>query len=157
MRPATQADIDAVADSFREGERRSEQLLGRDRLDSFEQCWAVEAANGDLVGYFGVCMLPNESVMGRGRAFCFMSCEAADRHKLAFVKATRPAFKWVAEQCPPWVDMFVSWPLESYAKSVRWQEKVLGMRRVATTPVGGGENCVILELTRKEMESWDRC
>ena len=156
LEPATQADNDLVEDNFRAGERREQEIEGgeRTRLDEFEQCWTVRAANGDVIGYFGVMVMPNESHMSRSRGFCFMSCENANRHKIAFVKATRPVFRWVVEQCPSWTDTFLSWPLESYAASVRWQEKILKMRRVALVPAPMGERYVHLEISRKEVLTW---
>ena len=154
--PAKQEDIDYVEANFRAGERHEAQIedAGRTTLDEFESCWTVRAANGDVIGYFGVLVMPNESHMSRSRGFCFMSCENANRHKIAFVKATRPVFRWVVEQCPPWTDTFLSWPLESYAASVRWQEKILKMRRVALVPAPMGERYVHLEISRKEVLTW---
>lgn len=154
--PATQAEIDHVEAHYRAGDRREMEVAGggRTMLEEFEACWTVRAGNGDIVGYFGVLCLPGESVLGRSRGFCFMSCEAANRHKIAFVKASRPAFSWVASQCPPWVDRFVTWPLESYRGSIRWQERVLGMRRTFAVDAGGGERIVLMELTRTEVNAW---
>ena len=155
--PATQEDIDYVEANFRAGERHEAQIedAGRTTLDEFESCWTVRAANGDVIGYFGVLVMPNESHMSRSRGFCFMSCENANRHKIAFVKASRPAFKWMVGQCPEWADTFLTWPLESYAASVRWQEKILKMRRVARVPAPeDGERYIVMELTRQEVESW---
>lgn len=156
LAPSTQNEIDYVEANFREGERHERDVENAPRtlLDDFESCWTVRAANGDVVGYFGVLVMPNESFMSRTRAFCFMSCEAANRHKIAFVKATKPAFRWMVEACPPWTDRYVTWPLESYAASVRWQEKVLKMRRIACVPAGNGERYIVMELTRQEVESW---
>ncbi len=156
LSPSEQREIDYVEDNYREGERREREIenAAPTRVGDFERCWTVRAGNGDVVGYFGVLAMPGESFMSRTRAFCFMSCENANRHKLAFVKASRPAFRWMVEACPPWTDRFVTWPLESYAASVRWQEKVLKMRRVARVPAGGGEHYIVMETTRQEVEQW---
>ena len=156
LAPATQEDIDYVEANYRAGERHEREVENAPRtlLGDFESCWTVRAANGDVIGYFGVLVMPAESFMSRTRAFCFMSCENANRHKLAFVKASRPAFRWMVEACPPWTDRYLTWPLESYAASVRWQEKVLKMRRVARVPAGNGECYVVMELTRQEVERW---
>lgn len=156
LEPATQEAIDHVEANFRAGERHEVEVDNSPPtlLSDFESCWTVRAANGDIIGYFGILVMPNESHMSRTRAFCFMSCEAANRHKVAFVKATRPAFRWMVSQCPAWTDRFLTWPLESYKGSVRWQEKVLGMRRIARVPAGNGECYVVMEITRQEVESW---
>ena len=157
LAPSTQEEIDFVETNFRAGERheREIELAERTRLGDFEQCWTVRAGNGDIVGYFGVLVMPGESFMSRTRGFCFMSCEAANRHKLAFVKASRPAFRWMVEACPAWTDRYLTWPLESYTASVRWQERVLKMRRVARVPAPvDGERYIVMELTRQEVESW---
>ena len=155
LNPATQEEIDHVEANYRPGERREQEVenAGRTLLDEFEQCWTVRAG-GEIIGYFGVLVIPDESVMSRSRGFCFMSCEAANRHKLAFVKDSRPVYRWVVEQCPPWTDVYVSWPLASYVASVKWQKRVLGMREVARQPVHDGEEYVIFELTREEVQSW---
>ena len=155
--PSTQEEIDFVEANFRAGERHEREIerAERTRLGDFEQCWTVRAGNGDIVGYFGVLVMPGESFMSRTRGFCFMSCEAANRHKLAFVKASRPAFRWMVEACPAWTDRYLTWPLESYTASVRWQERVLKMRRVARVPAPvDGERYIVMELTRQEVESW---
>lgn len=154
--PATQEEIDYVEDNYREGERHEREVENAPPtcLSDFESCWIAKAANGDVLGYFGVLVMPNHSVMSRTRALCFMSCENANRHKLAFVKASRPVLRWIVRQCPKWTDTYLSWPLESYKASVRWQEKVLGMRRVAYVPAAPGERYVVLETTRGEVESW---
>lgn len=156
LEPATQADIDLVEANFRAGDRREHEIEGgeRTRLDEFEQCWTVRAANGDVIGYFGVLVVPNESFMSRTRGFCFMSCENANRHKIAFVKASRHVFRWMVYQCPAWTDRFVTWPLESYAASVRWQRRVLRMRPVRLMPAPKGERYLIMEISRKEVMSW---
>lgn len=154
--PATQADIDYVEDNFRAGERREREVedAPRTMLDDFESCWTIRAANGDVIGYFGVLVMPAESFLSRTRAFCFMSCTNTDRHKVAFVKATRPIFRWVVAACPPWTERYITWPLESYAASVRWQERILGMRRIGRVPAGNGECYIVMELTRREVETW---
>lgn len=157
LAPSTQEEIDFVEANFRAGERHEREIerAERTRLGDFEQCWTVRARNGDIVGYFGVLVMPGESFMSRTRGFCFMSCEAANRHKLAFVKASRPAFRWMVEACPAWTDRYLTWPLESYTASVRWQERVLKMRRVARVPAPvDGERYIVMELTRQEVESW---
>lgn len=153
---SSQEEIDHVEANFRAGERHERDVENAPPtlLEDFERCWTVRAGNGDVVGYFGILVMPNESFMSRTRAFCFMSCEAANRHKIAFVKATRPVFRWMVGRCPPWTDRYLTWPLESYAASVRWQEKVLKMRRIARVPAGNGENYIVMELTRQEVESW---
>ena len=154
--PATQEEIDYVEDNYREGERHEREVDNSPPtcLSDFESCWICKAANGDVLGYFGTLVMPNESVMSRTRALCFMSCENANRHKMAFVKASRPVLRWIVSQCPPWTDTYLAWPLESYKASVRWQEKVLRMRRVAYVDAAPGERYVVLETTRGEVESW---
>ena len=156
--PASQGDLDWVEANFREGERREADEAGepdsRTTPDDFEMCWTVVAENGEVVGYFGVMTCPDQSVMSPTRAFCFMSCTAADRHKFAFVRSTRPIFRWVASRCPPWVTRFVSWPIEDYPQSVRWQEKVLRMRRVSRVPMGR-THVILLEITKEEIEKWE--
>ena len=152
LTPATQADIDYVEDNFRDGDRQEAEVAGGTRtiLSDFEQCWSVRAKNGDIIGYFGVMPLPNESYMSRTRALCFMSCENANRHKLAFVAASRPVLRFVVSGCPSWTDTYRSWPLESYAASIRWQIHVLGFRRVCRVPFGDYAY-IHLETTRKEI------
>jgi hypothetical protein len=159
LAPSEQWEIDYVEEHYREGERRERDAEDAPptRVEDFEKCWTARAEGGDIIGFLGILVMPNESCMSRTRSFCFMSCENANRHKLAFVKASRPVFRFAAEQCPPWVGRFLSWPLESYAASVRWQERAIGMRRVARIPAPkAGEWYIVLELTRKEVESWER-
>lgn len=157
LRQATQEEVDYVERNYREGDRHEQEVAGaageRVLLSEFDACWTA-FAGGDVLGYFGVMYMPGESHLSRTRALCFMSCTNVDRHRLAFVKSSRDAVRWVVRQCPPWTDRFVTWPLESYAGSVRWQEKVLGMRRTAYVPAGDGERYVVMEITRQEVERW---
>lgn len=149
---ATQEEIDYVEDNFREGDRREHEVAGgrSTRLDEFEVCYTVRAKNRDIMGYFGVMVMPNESFMSRRRALCFMSCENTNRHKLAFVADSKPALRAVVQNLPPWVDTFRSWPLESYPASIRWQERTLGFRRVGRVQIGD-DAYIHLETTRKEI------
>lgn len=149
---ATQEDIDRVTANFRDGDRRTVEVGGgqTDRVEDFERCWVVKAADGADLGYLGVMVMPDRSFMSRERGICFMSAKGADSHKIAFVAASKPVFRYVATCCPPWVDTFLSWPIESYAASVRWQTRVLGFRRVGRVPFGD-DAYVQLETTRKEL------
>lgn len=153
LEPATQDGMDAVARAFRDGDRRTAEAAGRlDRVDDFERCWIVRAADGAALGYLGLMAMPGGSFMSRERGVCFMSAEASNSHKLAFVAASRPVFRHAAATCPPWVDTFRSWPLASYAASVRWQKRVLGFREVGRVPTDdGGDAYVHLVTTRKEI------
>jgi hypothetical protein len=153
LTPATQEDIDRVVENFRDGDRRSVEVGGgkTDRVEDFERCWIVKAADGADLGYLGVMVMPDRSCMSRERGICFMSANGVDAHKIAFVAASKPVCRYAAKCCPPWVDTFLSWPLESYAASVRWQTRVLGFRFVRRVPAGS-DAYIILETTRKEMQ-----
>jgi len=61
--PSIQADIDYVEANFRAGERHEAEIedAGRTTLDEFESCWTVRAANGDVIGYFGVMVMPSRT------------------------------------------------------------------------------------------------
>lgn len=150
---ATQEDVDRVTANFRDGDRRSIEVGGgkTDRVEDFERCWIVKAADGADLGYLGVMVMPDRSCMSRERGICFMSAKGVDSHKIAFVASSKPICRYAATCCPPWVDTFISWPLESYAASVRWQTRVLGFRFVRRVPTGN-DAYVILETTRKEMQ-----
>lgn len=156
LRPATQEDVDYVEANYREGERRERSLADADGdrtlVGDHEQCWTVVAANGDVLGYLGTLVLPDESVMSRTRGLSYMSCANVDRHVLSFVKATVPALAWLVERCPPWVDTFRSWPAASFERSVVWQKRILRMREVGRVPVKD-DFLVILETTRREMRA----
>ncbi len=152
LEPATQGDLDRVVANFRDGDRRTVEVGGgrTDRVKDFEQCWIVKAADGEDLGYLGVMVMPDRSFMSRERGICFMSTRAVNTHKLAFVAASKPAFRYAAMCCPPWVDTFISWPIESYEASVRWQTRILGFRRVGRVPFGD-DAYIQLETTRKEL------
>ena len=158
LEPSTQGDIDYVEANFREGDRHEAEVAcggtaERTLLGEFERCWTARAGNGDVLGYCGVLPMPSESFMSRTRGVCFMSCANADRHRIAFVANSMPSLRLIAAACPPWVDTFRSWPLESYAASVRWQTRAMGFRRVGRTAVGD-DAYIILETTRKEIFGW---
>ena len=154
LRPATQEDVDYVEANFRAGERRERELADADGVRTLvgdhEQCWTVVAPNGDVLGYLGTLVMPGESVMSRTRGVSYMSCANVDRHVLSFVKATAPAFAWLVERCPPWVDTFRAWPAASFERSVVWQKRILRMREIGRVPVKD-DFLVILETTRREV------
>lgn len=151
MDPATQAEIDYVEENFRDGDRREAEIEGgaRTTIDEFEKCWTVRAG-ADIIGYFGVMTIPSESQMSRTRVLCFMSCRNADRHKIAFVAASRSVLRYVVGECPKWTSRYVSWPLASYDASVRWQRKTLGMREIGRVPVKD-DFYVWFEITKEEV------
>lgn len=152
LEPATQGDVDRVVANFRDGERRTVDAGGgeTDRVEDFERCWIVKAADGEDLGYLGVMTMPNRSFMSRERGVCFMSAKGVDDHRLAFVASSKPILRYAARCCPPWVDTFLAWPLESYEASVRWQTRVLGFRRVGRVPFGD-DAYIQLETTRREL------
>ena len=149
---ATQEDIDRVTANFRDGDRKTVEVGGgkSDRVEDFERCWVVKASDGADLGYLGVMVMPDRSFMSRERGICFMSAKGSNSHKIAFVAASKPVFRYAATCCPPWVDTFLSWPIESYAASVRWQTRVLGFRRIGRVPFGD-DAYIQLETTRKEL------
>ena len=150
---AREFDMQYVIDNYREGDRHEAEVSGEERphVWSFEQCWIARAANGDILGHLGFVPQANESFLSRVRVFCFMSCENANKHKLAFVAASKPILRWMTAQCPPWVTEIITCPLESYTASIRWHERVLGFYRVGRVQYGD-EAFLYFHLSRKEIE-----
>lgn len=153
LAPSTQEEIDWVEANFREGEKRERDVAGGGRtlLETFEACWTIrDAASGDVFGYFGAMVMPGESCMSRVRGLCFMSCTNVERHKIAFVRSSRPVLRYVVGKAPKWVNKFISWPIASYRGSVEWHKRVLKMREARRVPANGDEY-VIFEIERKEV------
>ena len=147
---ATQEDIDYVEENFREGERAEHEVFGgrRTKLSDFETCWTVRH-RGDVIGYFGIAIPLEATVHHCGRWLCYMSCANADKYKFMYVKQSREVMRKVIEGLPEHVTEFRSMPAERYAKSVKWHERVLRMRRMGTA-VCNGERFAVFGITRKE-------
>lgn len=148
---ATQSDLDYVTANFRDGDRAECDLFGGkgDTIDLFEKCWVVHL-KGEVVGYCGVATLPGCSWLSPIRFLCFMSCKAADGMKRSFVRASRPVMKAVVEQTPPWVEMFVSAPVEDYKGTIIWHDRVLGMHRIGAKHFKG-HGIIFYMKTREEV------
>lgn len=149
---ATQEDIDYVEANFREGDKLEHESLdgGRTLLSEFEDCWAIHC-KGLLIGYCGIAIPMGATVFCPGRWLCYMSCENANKIKLAYVKKSREVMKRIALETPRYVTEFRSLPAVKYGGSVRWHEKVLKMHRLDEVEYKG-EKFVMFNLFRKELE-----
>jgi len=128
---ATQSDIDYVVENYREEDRKENDVFTteHDRVDMFEQCWAI-SHKGKLIGYCGIMTLPGETLLSPRRFICFMTCENANKVKVAFVKMSRAVMKEIVSRTDEWVETFFSAPVEEYHGSIIWHERVLKMRRI---------------------------
>ena len=150
LRPSVQSDIDYVESHFREGERLEHAVFGNRRtlVGDFESCWTVRHG-GDLIGYFGIAIPRGMGVFAPFRWLCYMSCENANKYKLTYVRQSREILKRIVALTPEHVTEFRSMPAERYAMSVKWHERVLKMKRLATVGFGG-EKFAVFGITREE-------
>ena len=146
-----QEDIDYVEANFREGDRLEHEVLdgGRTLLKDFEDCWTVRH-KGEIIGYCGVAIPMGATPFCPGRWLCYMSCENANRIKLAYVKKSREVMRRIALETPECVTEFRSLPAVRYEGSVRWHERVLKMHRLEEVEYKG-EKFVMFNLYRKEL------
>lgn len=155
LAPATDAEIEHVERNFRPGDRHEQEVAGAagtpTRVDDFEDVWTVRI-RGRIIGYVGVCVMPDVGSDAPVRGLCFMSCTETDRNRIAFVKDGREAMRFVVSQTPEHVETFLAWPLASYGMSVKWQKRILGFREAGRCDSGTpGEVYVVLETTRREV------
>lgn len=150
---ATQDFIDYIAENYREEDRKENDVFTteHDKVDMFEQCWAI-SHKGAPIGYCGIMIVPGETVLSSRRYVCFMTCENANKIKIAFVRMSRRVMKAIVGETRPWVTTFCSAPVEDYHGSIIWHERVLKMRRVKES-VFHNHRIIHFETTRNEVMS----
>lgn len=151
LSPGTQPDFDYVNANMRKADRRECEVFGEggERFDRWEQAWSIRDGD-DIIGIIGFCIFGMESPMSRNRLFCFLSTDAVWSRKVKFVRRSRLVFRRVAGMCRPWVTDFYSLPMSEYRQSIRWQERILGFRRVAEDEFRGVKHTV-LHIRRNEV------
>lgn len=150
---ATQEDIDYVAENFREEDRKENDIFtsGHDTIDLFERCFVIRHKD-KTIGYCGIMIVPGETVLSDRRYVCFMTCENANRIKVTFVRMSRKVMQAIVGQVPPWVNTFLTAPVEEYHGTIIWHERVLKMRRYGETSFNG-HKVILFVTTRKEVMS----
>ena len=145
-------DVALVNANLREWDRREAQVFdgGRpDRLEDFEQCWTIRDG-GDVVGFFGMRTFADESPMSRNRVLVELTTDHVWKMKVKYVRLSRKVFMAVCDRAPSWVTDFWTLPMKAYAGTVKWQERVLGMRRVREIELEGVAH-VLFHIARKEI------
>lgn len=148
-------DMDFVNANLREWDWRETQVFdgGRpDRLEDFETCWTIRDG-ADIVGYFGMRTFADESLMSCSRFLVELTTPHVWQMKVKYVRLSRKVLGAVCGRAPSWVTDFWTLPMKAYAGTVKWQERVLGMKRVREIELEGVPH-VLFHITRKETESW---
>lgn len=133
--PATASDVAELNADMRDADREEVGVFGLtyDDCKSADGAWAVRIG-GDLVCVCGTCALEaEESVLCRRRQFFLLSTNKVWRHKVGYVRYSRPVAEFVLRRLPAWVDTVWSTPMAKYTASIEWQKRCLGF-----TPVGEG-------------------
>jgi len=154
MTGSTQADFDFVNAHLRAADYAETQVFdgGRpDALADMERSWTVrDGAN--VVGFVATAPFAYESVMSRRRFLVQLTTEYVWRIKVKYVRFSRAVLRAVCENAPAWVTEFYTLPMKAYAGAVRWDERILKMRRVREIDVEGVPH-VLFRITRKEATS----
>ena len=125
---ATRADFDRLNADMREEDRAECRVFGMDGDDgrNWDEAVAIEIA-GELVGIVGFGKFADGNELSRERMMFFLTTNAVWRHRVAFVKSSRPVMRWAMNTLlPSWVNTVFSFPIATYRGSVEWQERVLG-------------------------------
>lgn len=133
---------------------RCGDIPGPDSLAQMERAWTLRL-RGEIVGYVALQVPPMKSPMASFRFVPMLSTTNVGHHPLDYVRLSRPILEYVVSQAPAWVTDFLSAPLERYAQSVKWHEKTMGWRRLASYDVYG-ERSILFHLNRKDIEHASR-
>lgn len=148
---STQADFDFINARLRAADRAETQVFdaGRpDALADMERSWTIrDGAN--VVGFIATKPFGDESVMSRRRFLVQLTTEYVWRIKVKYVRFSRAVLRAVAENAPAWVEEFYTLPMKSYEGAVKWDERILKMRRVREVDVEGVPH-VLFRITRQE-------
>ena len=151
MVASTQDDFDFINANLREMDRRETQVFDNGRPDALadmERSWTIrDGAN--VVGFVATAPFACESVMSRRRFLVQLTTEYVWRIKVKYVRFSRSVLAAVAENSPAWVTDFFTLPMKAYAGAVKWDERVLKMRKVREIDVDGVPH-VLFHITRKE-------
>lgn len=152
---STQADYDWINAHLREWDRREAEVFdgGRpDRLSDMERSWTIRDGE-NVVGFFATRTFADESVLSRRRFLVELTTDYVWKIKVKYVRFSRAVFRAVVENAPTWVDEFYTLPMKAYTGTVKWQERILGLRRLREVEIEGIPH-VLLGTTRKEVMSW---
>lgn len=156
LTPSTDADFDYInshlrdMDKFEQDHALSQCGLAKpDSLDQMEKSWTLHLC-GEIVGYVAIQVPYGSSSLCNRRFVPMLSTKNVAHHPVDYVRLSLPVLRHVVRNAPPWVDDFLSLPLERYAKSVKWQEQILGFRRLAEFDLYG-EKAVLLHIQRKDI------
>lgn len=151
MTCSTQADFDFINARLRAADYAETQVFdgGRpDALADMERSWTIrDGAN--VVGFVATKPFADESLLSRRRFLVQLTTEYVWRIKVKYVRFSRAVLRAVVENAPAWVEDFYTLPMKSYEGAVRWDERVLRMRRVCEVDVEGVPH-VLFGITRKE-------
>ena len=161
LTPATEDDFAYVNANLREMDRFEQDhfikcgdIPGPDSLAQMERAWTLRL-RGEIVGYVALQVPPMKSPMASFRFVPMLSTTNVGHHPLDYARLSRPILEYVISQAPAWVTDFLSAPLERYAQSVKWHEKTMGWRRLASYDVCG-ERSILFHLNRKDIEHASR-
>ena len=149
---STDADFALVHGRLRPGDRAEERVFGegrRDRLEDMESAWTVRDG-AEVVCWVALALFRGDGPLSRRRLVAEMTTDHVWRARLRYVRHSRRVLAAVVENGPSWAEEFLSTPMEAYAQSVRWQERVLGFRRAGRVVVNGVAHAV-LRTTRQEV------
>lgn len=151
MVASTQADFDFINANLREMDRREVEVFDRGRPDALadmERSWTVRDS-AEIVGFIAIKPFADESVLSRRRFLVQLTTEYVWRIKVKYVRFSRAVLAAVVANSPAWVTDFYTLPMKAYEGAVKWDERVLKMRRVAEICAEGVPH-ILFHITRKE-------
>ena len=153
---SVQADYDFINANLREADLREVLVFDRgrrDRLSDMEESWTVRDGP-NVVCFLATKPFEGEGPLSRRRFLVQLTTEYVWRIKVKYVRYSRAVLAAMARRTPPWVTDFYTLPMKEYVGAVRWDERILGMERVAE-PVLNGVPHVLFHITRDNAEKGD--
>lgn len=151
MVASTQDDFDFINANLREMDRRETQVFDNGRPDALadmERSWTIrDGAN--IVGFVATKPFADESVLSRRRFLVQLTTGHVWRIRIKYVRFSRAVLAAVAANSPKWVTDFFTLPMKAYEGAVKWDERVLKMRRLGEIDAEGVPH-VLFHITRKE-------
>ena len=150
-----QEDYDYVNAHLRDMDRRETEVFdgGKpDRLSDMERSWTIRDGE-NIVGYFATMTFPDESILSRRRFLVELTTDYVWKIKVKYVRFSRRVVRAVVENTAPWATDFYTLPMADYGGTVKWQQKILGFRKINEIDVEGVKH-VLLHTTRQEVLKW---
>ena len=148
---STKADFDYINAHLREGDAAEQRVFGegfQDSIELTERSWTIRDGAA-VVGYLATVVMRGDTPLSPRRLLAEMTTNYVSSIKIKYVKFSRRVLKAVVEHSAPWITDFYTMPMASYVGAVKWDERILRMRKIGVVPINGIDH-IIFHISRKE-------